>query len=234
MNNRLNCILSFIRDGLGLIDVGTDHGYLPVELCRKGYSGRLFASDINRGPLHAAMRTADMAGVQDRIAFQLADGLEACDPDLIDTIVIAGMGGDTICGILDRAEWCMNRRYTLVLQPMTRAEVLRYWLVYNEFEICNEKLVEDGGVLYSVLVARFGRHTELTDAELYTGEYSKIRDDALFPAFLAHQISRFEKILVGLQHASKNDINGRTVVLEHILAEMKGMKQSDEKLQRNL
>ncbi len=228
MNKRLNCILSHVPDGYGVIDVGTDHGYLPVSLARRGYPGRLIAADINAGPLHAALRSAEEAGLKERIEFQLADGLEHCDPNVIDTIVIAGMGGDTICGILDRAEWCMNSHYTLVLQPMTRAEVLRYWLIYNEFEIMSEDLIEDGGILYAVLTARFGGCTRLNEAELYTGACSLLREHALFPTLLEQQIQRIEKSLCGLASSTENKASGRIEVLKTIHAQLMEMSSHAE------
>ena len=227
MNKRLLCIASHIPFGRGLIDVGTDHGYLPVELLRRGYPGCLIASDIKAGPLAAAVRSAREAGMEDRITFRLADGLEGCDPEAVDTIVIAGMGGDTICGILDRAEWCMDRRYTLVLQPMTRAEVLRYWLVYNEFEILEEDIVEDAGILYAVLTARFGGCTRLNDAELYTGSFSMLRQNRLFPALLEQQIRRFRHMLCGLESSSAREESGRAAVLRGIVSQLEEMRDRE-------
>ena len=129
MNNRLKLIASHIDDGIGFVDVGTDHGYLPIEMCLNGYCGNIFASDINEDPLDKARVNAREACVYDKMEFLLCDGLDPSLQNKVDTIVIAGMGGDTICSILDKAEWCMDRRYKLILQPMTKAEVLRYWLV---------------------------------------------------------------------------------------------------------
>ena len=114
MNTRLEHILSYIEDGKGTIDVGTDHGYLPIELFRRGYNGLLYASDVNSEPLNKAARNAVEACCDDKISFLLCDGLDLCPENEVDTIVIAGMGGDTICGILDRAEWCMSPSYKLL------------------------------------------------------------------------------------------------------------------------
>lgn len=225
MNRRLQAIAALVPDGLGMIDVGTDHGYLPVSLLRNGYRGKVFASDIREGPLNAALRTAEKAGLAECISFQLCDGLALCDPEQVDCIVIAGMGGDTVCGILDRAEWCMDRRYTLVLQPMTRPEVLRYWLAYNEFEIEREELVEDDGILYPILVARFGGKTMLNDAELFTGSARMLKEHPLFPLLLEQQIRRFEKTRDGLAGAGKNSRPERKKLVEEILSQMKEMKQ---------
>ena len=196
---RLNAIAALVRDGVGLVDVGTDHGYLPVLLADSGYSGALFASDINAGPLSAARRTAEEAGLTDRIRFLLCDGLRLCPPREIDTIVIAGMGGDMIVRILDEAEWCMDPRYHLILQPMTKAEVLRYWLVYNEFAIESETITEDGGNLYQVISARFGGTTRLSDAELFVGKRALCSDTELYERCLAHVLSRLEKAVNGMR-----------------------------------
>lgn len=228
MNKRLLCVISHIPFGTGLIDVGTDHGYLPIELLRRGYQGCLYASDIRSGPLQAAVRSAQEAGLEDCIEFRLADGLDGCDPDTVDTIVIAGMGGDTICGILDRAEWCMDPRYTLVLQPMTRAEVLRYWLINNEFEILEEDLAEDAGILYSVLTARFGGCTRLNEAELYTGSCSMLHGHSLFPGFLDRQIHRFRQMQQGMEAAATRETSGRSAILQTVLSQLEEMRAHED------
>lgn len=224
MNRRLQAIEQMIRPGIGVIDVGTDHGYLPVSLAQHGYPGALFASDIGAGPLSAARRSAAAAGLGDRIVFQHCDGLALCDPTEVDTIVIAGMGGDTICGILDRAEWCMQPQYRLILQPMTRAEVLRYWLVNNEFAIEQEQLVADGSEIYSVLSARFGGSMKLLDAELYTGAFSMLEQDPLWPVFLSRQLERFQRLIPGLRQSGREP--GRLHLAEGIEKELK--KESEK------
>lgn len=199
MNTRLEAIAALVEDGRGLIDVGTDHGWLPAFLAASGYTGRLFASDINARPLAAAKRTAADAGVSARIRFLLCDGLSLCPPDEIDAIVIAGMGGDLIVKILDEAEWCLDARYRLILQPMTKPEVLRYWLVYNGFHIDRETLVEDGEHLYQIISARFGGETRLSDAELFTGKRGLCPAPALYDRQLARLTARFNRALAAME-----------------------------------
>lgn len=223
MNKRLRAIEYMVPPGKGVIDVGTDHGYLPVALAQHGYSGTLLASDIVEGPLEAAKRSADAFGLRDRIRFLLCDGLELCDPDSVDTIVIAGMGGDNICGILDRAEWCQNERYKLILQPMTRSEVLRYWLVNNGFTISEERLVEDAGEIYALFSARFGKGMRLSDAELYTGSFAQIEKEPLWPRYLSQQMERVQKLLIGLRRGGREP--GRLRLMEAVEQELKGRIQ---------
>jgi len=227
MNPRLEKIFECIENGTGVIDVGTDHGYLPVELARKGYTGNIFASDINREPIMLAKQNAENAGVSDRINFSHCDGLEECPPDKIDTIVIAGMGGDTICGILDRAEWSMDSKYTLLLQPMTKQEVIRYWLVYNEYEILDEVLVKDSGTVYQIIKAKFGGYTALNDAELFTGEFEKVKNNECFPELLTALKTRFEKAKCGLI-SSDREMEGKIKLIGKILLELDKMVEGNE------
>ena len=222
MNARLQAIEKHIRDGIGMIDVGTDHGMIPVHLAQQQYAGKIFASDIHAGPLEAAKRTAAHAGVSDRIHFLLCDGLSLCPPDEIDTIVIAGMGGDMIVKILDEAEWCMDPRYHLILQPMTRAEVLRYWLVYNEFAILTESVVPEGETLYQILTARFGGSTSLNDAELYCGKSTLAENMTLWQRSLELQERRLKKALEGMESGAGN--REREKLYRDILGQMKELR----------
>lgn len=228
MNKRLKAILEHIRDGKGVIDVGTDHGYIPAALFENGYTGNIIAADINIGPLTSARRTAESVGGLERIDFLLCDGLEACDSTLVDTIVIAGMGGDTICGILDRAEWCIAPGYTLILQPMTKGEILRYWLVNNGFLITDDLYVRDGN-LYQLIVARFGAAPVYNDAELYTGKYEQAICNDLFPEYLDKLIKRFEYEHSRLKLSSDTRDGLRADFQEHILDELLEMRSLYEK-----
>ena len=224
MNKRLEALAAWIENGTGLIDVGTDHAYLPIAMAQRGYQGNIFASDIGEGPLCAARRNAADTGLTERIHFLLSDGLDACPEAEVDTIVIAGMGGDTICGILDRAEWCMDRRYTLLLQPMTKAEVLRFWLCNNGFMLEKEALIRDAGTVYQLIKAVFtGRNERLSDAELFTGFRDNLKEDALLSFFLEEQERRFAAALEGLQR-SGHAPEGRLALYGGILSEIQAWR----------
>ena len=51
---RLSSALPFITRGGRVIDVGTDHAYLPIALIQEGLCERALACDINKGPLERA------------------------------------------------------------------------------------------------------------------------------------------------------------------------------------
>ena len=202
MNHRLELLYQMIpKHGRGVVDVGTDHGLIPIRLAQSGYSGNIFATDIAEGPLNAAKEASLTANVSDRIHFLLCDGLDLCPPDQIDCILIAGMGGDTICGILDRAEWIFDNDYRLILQPMTRAEVLRYWLIHNGFRIEEEALSRDEQHIYQMFCAQPGACERICDAEYMIGRLFTERFGEPVNILIAQQIQVLEKKLNGMENA---------------------------------
>ncbi|MCM1529373.1 MAG: Nif3-like dinuclear metal center hexameric protein [Alistipes sp.] len=132
-------------------DVGTDHGLLAVELIKTGKCKKVIASDINHGPLEAARKNVEASGLSEQIELVMSDGLQKINPEQISDIVIAGMGGETIVKILEECPFDLFT-INLVLQPMTKQEVVREWLIEHDFSVY-EKGVEDNGRLYSVMSA---------------------------------------------------------------------------------
>ena len=151
-----------------LADIGTDHGYIPVSLLLEGRLDRAIAADIGAPPLDHARRTASLYGVSERMDFRLGDGLAVVEPGEAEVIVIAGMGGDTITEILDAAPWSRDGPL-LLLQSMSRTDVLRRWLPANGYAVCQEKLVQDKGVLYPILAVRGGETPPATEAQAQGG-----------------------------------------------------------------
>ena len=225
MDKRLLTIASHVRDGSGVVDVGTDHGYIPIYLALNGYNGNLIASDINYAPLLKGIENAKEAGLEGRIDFLLCDGLESCPHERIDTIIIAGMGGDTICGILDRTQWLYTWPFMLILHPMTKSEILRYWLINNSFEIKSEELVRDEGTFYQIITAVPGNAGKTSDAELFTGKYELIKNSEHFPERLEKLIGSFGKSITGMKNSGRPDVISRCGINEKILMELREMKE---------
>ncbi|MBQ8004679.1 MAG: SAM-dependent methyltransferase [Oscillospiraceae bacterium] len=148
---RLLCVAEAIPPCRTLVDCGCDHGYVSIYAAKKNKAMHITASDINRGPLDNAEREILAEGLADRIKTVLTDGLDGIAPH--DCVVIAGMGGEMIADIISRAEWTKDK-CTLVLQPMTRAEVLRGYLFREGFSVTDEKIVAEGRHIYCVIVAK--------------------------------------------------------------------------------
>ena len=121
----------------------------------------------------------------------------------MDTIIIAGLGGDTICSVLARAEWTMSDKISLILQPMTKGEVLRYWLTCNGYSIEKEQIVRENGSLFRVLCARFSdRNTFLTDAELFLGQKKLTENKSAYADYTKKELYRVKKKINGMEESS--------------------------------
>ena len=226
MSKRLDCIASKVRNGRGVVDVGTDHAYLPLLLLKRGYKGNIIATDINDGPLQKAHQNIAEYGAEGAIELFLCNGLDSCRPELVDDIVIAGMGGDIICGILDRAPWCERADMQLILQPVTKPEILRYWLINNGFRITGEELVFENGTIYQIITAVPGKAEKYTDAELFTGSFDVIKGSPLLQKHIETHIVRFEKASAGLSGASRSGLSAWRQMLLDILSELYDIRRA--------
>lgn len=154
LNSRLHACADLIRPGAHVCDVGTDHAQLAVYLLEQGIAADVIASDIGEGPLQAAARTIEAHGLTGRIRTILSDGLQSIPPEGLTDIVIAGMGGETMIHILERAPFSLEGK-RLILQPMTKERELRRWLFCEGFSITAETCVRDDRYLYAVMCAEF-------------------------------------------------------------------------------
>ena len=128
-------------------DIGTDHAYLPVYLVMSGKCRQVIATDIKEGPLSSAKGTLKRYGVSSSIKLVLSDGFDKVDPKSVTDVVIAGLGGENIRDILSsKKAGFLKKGINLVLQPMSKAEVLRTWLAENGFAVLKETAVKDNHV----------------------------------------------------------------------------------------
>ncbi len=213
---RLQAIADMVPQGTRLADVGTDHGYLPIRLLQDGRITAAVATEIVPGPLEHGKRTAAACGMSERIAFRLCDGLQDVSPMEVDTVVIAGMGGETIAGILDAVPWA--REKTLLLQPMTRSELLRPWLARHGYAIRREELVLDKGHIYPILQAAGGSMPPPSPGERYYGFSDP--DGPLFAPYLRGWIRRVERAVKGIRLAQRTEQAERLKSLEAVLSEL--------------
>lgn len=196
---RLQAIASLVPPGARLVDVGTDHGYLPIYLLQCHRIVHAIATDLRPGPLARGRSMARAYGQEERITFRLCDGLAGVSPQEVDTVVIAGMGGETIAAILDAVPWCREKQ--LLLQPMSRAEFLRPWLATNGFQVIEETLVLDKGHIYPILRVTGGAMRALAPGESYFGFSNP--DGPLFADYLMGWQRRLQRAADGLRQAEE-------------------------------
>ncbi len=173
LDSRLLLCADFVRVGAKLADIGTDHAYLPVKLCLDGRIPSAIAADINAEPLQRGKQTIERYNLGDKITTRLCDGLSGISPDEVDDIVIAGMGADTIIGIISASPWLRDNSKHLILQPMTKSERVVRYLYDNGFEIIKQKGCVAENKPYCVMLVEYTGHTTpCTELFTYIGKLS--------------------------------------------------------------
>ena len=166
LSPRLRVCCDFVTPGSRIADIGCDHGYLSIWLLTQGIARSAIAADINQQPLLSAVGNAEKFGVRDKMEFYLSDGAKSIPRDF-DTLVCAGVGGDTMISILDAAPWLKSGDFTLILQCQSKTPMLRQYLSNNGWCICREVAVRDGRFVYTVKLLKFSPGQILTLGQCY-------------------------------------------------------------------
>lgn len=208
LTERLLAVCSFVRDGTYLIDVGTDHAYLPIYLAETGKISAATASDINEGPCESARAHIAENGLSHKIEVKRANGLIGHAARGKTDVSIAGMGGALICEILDKADFIKNPDVRLILQPMRNVADVRAYLLRNGFGIIDEALAREEDRIYEIICAEYsGEPCEADELALLLGTKNiEKRNDgkALFGAFCEKHASALRKKTDGMKKGGAN------------------------------
>lgn len=209
-----------VRENCKLADIGTDHAYLPIWLVKKEIISKAIAADINMGPLQKAAFNIRRYSVGKKVDARLSDGLELIFPNEADDIVIAGMGGELISTIIDKAPWLKDQEKRLILQPMTSEPELRNYLQKNGFSVKQEQAVRDGERIYTVMQAEYDPENVQTDALFpYVGILQADTEEN--KAYIERQCNRLQKRVDGLKQSDKNAEEANQ--LADIISQLKAM-----------
>lgn len=196
ISTRLKVIASMVDKCEVLVDVGTDHAYIPIYLVKKGICQRAIASDINKGPVEKAKFNVAMEGLKEEIQCRLGGGFSTIKPSEANVAVIAGMGGNLIRDIiLEREEVFKSLQYA-VLQPVQNPEVLREFIYQRGYEILDEELCFEEEKYYQIIKVRFNnKPIKVKDIYYEVGQKLIEKKHPLLKDFLMHLINKNEKIL---------------------------------------
>jgi len=145
LSKRLLAVADMVTEGNRLADVGTDHGYVPIYLVKRGRIPWAIAMDVNKGPLARAEKNIAMHAAGQYIETRLSDGVQELHPKEVDSIIIAGMGGSLVIKILTEGEATCRSVDEMILQPQSDIAKVRYYLNEHGYQIiCEDMILEDG------------------------------------------------------------------------------------------
>ncbi len=175
LSRRLQTLADWVPDQFKIADIGSDHALLPCLLVQSGKVPYAIAGEINEGPFSSAQRQVRQAQLENRISVRKGDGLEVLAAGEVDAVIIAGMGGGTIADILESGRSKLTAVKRLILQPNVGGELVRKWLINNDWLLLDEQMIEEEGKIYEVIIAESALDAEkhnnrlLEAAEAYAG-----------------------------------------------------------------
>ena len=205
LSRRLEHVAARVPVGARLADIGSDHGYLPVALMRRGVIEYAVAGEVAMAPFLAAERTVRETELNDRMTVRLANGLEAIKPeDGITAISFCGMGGETIRDILDSGNANLTGRELLIMQPNGGEQPLRQWLMDNDYRIVFEEVLRENRFDYEIIVAERSGPVLYSAEELYFGPLQRRERSAAFLGKWQRRLKQKEKTLNQLSRAGQS------------------------------
>ncbi len=164
ISKRLKALADLVPSNSSVIDIGTDHAYLPIYLYENNITKDIIASDISEKVLQSSLDNLKKYNLDNDISLIQSDGFKNIALKY-DVAVIAGMGIYTIKKILNAS----NRSDILIIQSNNDHYELRKYLNELGYKIDKEIVVYDNKKYYDIIRFRKGEE-KLTKEELLFGK----------------------------------------------------------------
>lgn len=200
LSNRLKKISELVDFGATVIDVGTDHGYVPNFLCEKKISRDIIATDISKNSLEKSIELTRERDNEKYIRNILANGIVKENRD---NIIIAGLGGIQIAEIILNSIEIARSAKKLILQPMQKTNILRRELNNMGFEIIDEEIIFEDDRYFEIILARYsGQIKKLEEVDFYFSKSLMEKRNKVYLDFLRERQRELEKILSNINNDS--------------------------------
>jgi len=195
ISKRLESISSLVPIKSNVIDIGCDHGLLDIYLYRNNISKNIIASDINKNALNNAFENLKKFNLDKIIETRLGNGLDTVkENDKIDTIIISGMGTNTVIDILKKNANKLKKIDSIIIQSNTKLELLRKEIINLDYKIDNELIIDDNKKTYIIIKFIKGKR-KYTKKELYFGPILMKNNSKKFQEYKKLELKKLNIIL---------------------------------------
>ena len=226
LSKRLLTAVEMITKGNVVADVGCDHAYTSIYLCKENIAPKVIAMDVNKGPLQRAKEHVEEAGLIDSISLRLSDGLEKLLANEVDTVLLCGMGGLLMIKILSDYPEITKTIKELVLQPQSEVAEVRHFLHNRGYNIEKEHMLKEDGKFYVVMRAVPVNQVQTYDEECHY-LYGKLlieEKNEVLKEFLQREYDLKTQVAQALQ--------GKHT--EHALARKKTLEEEFENIRKTM
>ena len=208
LSKRLATIAHYVPKGSRLLDVGSDHAYLPAYLAQHGRISYGIASEVAKGPFRNTVREIQSHRLESVLHPRLANGLRAITfHDRINVITISGMGGPLIKNILDQGQAKLVNHPLLILQPNVDAYVVRKWLMSHHYRISHERIIDDHHEIYEILVGQWTtRPVRYTHDQLLFGPKLIERQGSVFVRKWSEEVRHLAFIVKQMNRSTRKPV----------------------------
>lgn len=144
--NRIEAIASLVDNDALVVDIGTDHAYLPIYLYENDITKNIVASDISSNALLFAKNNLEKYNLSSKIKLVVSDGFKNLN-ECFDIAIISGVGTETIKKILDN-EVLPNK---LILSSHKNVSDLREYMFKIGYKIEKEIIVYENNIYYNII-----------------------------------------------------------------------------------
>lgn len=206
IDDRLKSLIKYIDSEDLVIDIGCDHALIDIYLIKNNILNNIIISDISINALNQGILNIKKNKLDNKIDARCGNGLEVLNEfDDINTILISGMGTNTILKILDNKY--LNKINKLIIQSNKDYYLLRKEITKLGFMISEEEVIVSNNKMYINIVFIRG-NKKYTDIELKYG-ISNMKNKKIYYEYL---INKYQNILLSIQDKDKytelqNEIN---------------------------
>lgn len=195
LSKRLNAIAAMVEQNAVVADVGCDHAQLCIALISSKKIQKAYACDVRIGPLSQAKKNIEYYNLEQYIIPVLSDGMEKLEDD-VTTVVIAGMGYETVQQILDSHPEKLIYGRKFIIQVNKEVERLRKWISDHRYLINKECVIFEDGHYYQIIAFQVKEDVSLNLDQLKFGK--QMEKDDIFYSYWRHRWIKNEKIIKNL------------------------------------
>ncbi len=213
LSQRLQTIFDMVPYAV-TADIGADHGKLIMSLFMNGKIPSGYAVENKKGPYDRLVKNLHDNGLNNDIIPLFSSGIKDLPPS-VSTIIIAGMGGNTIVEIIKSGASKLKNIQTIIVDAHSLIPEVRKCICSFGYIISDEKIIKESDIYYEIIKFIKSDIAALSDDEL---DFGPILINEKCRCFKEKYMSRIEEIMYLLNHHDlpKEKINSLNDEIERI------------------
>ncbi len=149
ISKRIKQIKKYIPLNQDVADVGSDHGLLLGLLFDDGFPNKMLGIENKEGPFSNLSKLVKAINAEN-VSCVLSDGINYL-PSNYKTVVIAGMGLDTIKAIINKSKDKIDFISDFIIDCHTSYEKVRPFFVELGYHVAEETIIFEDNIYYEII-----------------------------------------------------------------------------------